>query len=199
VIDDGVGVFARIVTGIDTLHDVRDAALQLTVGKLTTWPERHTGKGIFFSSRGANLFQIDANEVRFTVDNDRDDWALGTSARDRGSAVLFEVDLAEPTSLAELFRRYTSDDYEFDRTSTTVKLFETGVRFVSRSEAKRLTPSLDRFRHVELDFAGIEKVGQGFVDELFRVWAADHPDIEISATNANPAVQFMIDRGRPRS
>jgi hypothetical protein len=50
-------------------------------------------------------------------------------------------------------------------------LFSIGVRFVSRSEAKRLPRGLDRFAHVTLDFQGVVLVGQGFIDEVFRVWA----------------------------
>ena len=198
VLDDGIGVFANIVAGTDANH-LLEAAQELTVGKVTTMPERHSGEGIFFSSRSSQLFQIDANEVRLTVDNERDDWALGTSRRDQGSAVVFEVDAEQPIPLAELFERFAGEDHRFDTTSTTIKLFEAGVSFVSRSEARRLASRLARFRRVELDFAGVENVGQGFVDELLRVWATEHPDIEIITRNTNPAVRFMIDRGSSRT
>jgi uncharacterized protein (DUF1330 family) len=77
-----------------------------------------------------------------------------------------------------------------------VKLFSYGVRFVSRSEAKRLCDGLERFRHVVLDFAGVEAVGQGFADEIFRVWASQHPEVELSPENMAPPVAFMVSRTR---
>ena len=45
--------------------------------------------------------------------------------------------------LGKIFEEYT-DNYEFVRTKTVVKLFAIGVRFVSRSEAKRLVRGLGR-------------------------------------------------------
>ena len=51
-------------------------------------------------------------------------------------------------------------DYAFAKTRTVVRLFVIGVRFVSRSEAKRLLHGLDRFREVVLDFRGVEGVGR---------------------------------------
>jgi len=53
---------------------------------------------------------------------------------------------------------------------------------------------LDRFRKVVLDFHGVEEVGQGFTDEVFRVWAAAHRTARLSADNMNRAVAFMVRR-----
>lgn len=77
-----------------------------------------------------------------------------------------------------------------------VKLYAIGVRFVSRSEARRLLHNLDRFREVELDFEGVQGVGQGFADEVFRVWANDHPEVRLVPTRMNRAVEFMVERAR---
>ena len=76
-----------------------------------------------------------------------------------------------------------------------IRLFEHGVRFVSRSEAKRLVAGLERFREVILDFHGVEGVGQGFVDEVFRVWASAHPGTRLVPRDMNAAVEFMLRRG----
>jgi hypothetical protein len=78
-----------------------------------------------------------------------------------------------------------------------VRLFEHGTFFVSRSEAKRLLANLDRFREVILDFRGVEGVGQGFVDEVFRVWAHDHSEVKLIPVEMNEAVEFMVRRGLP--
>lgn len=194
--DAGVGVFFRIADGIDGVGTPLEAAQHLTRGKVTTFPERHTGEGIFFSSRASQQFYIDANGVRLTIDTERDDWALGVSGRRAGSAVAAVIDLDDVMPLTDLFRRFTTD-HEFDETETVIALFRDGAQFVSRSEAKRVAAGLEKFRRVELDFSGVEEVGQGFVDELFRVWAIAHPDVQLVPTNANEAVKFMIDRGTP--
>jgi hypothetical protein len=47
---------------------------------------------------------------------------------------------------------------------------------------------------VELDFSGIQEIGQAFADELFRVFANAHPDIVITPLHAGPAVTGMIRR-----
>jgi ABC-type glycerol-3-phosphate transport system substrate-binding protein len=52
----------------------------------------------------------------------------------------------------------------------------------------------ERFKRVELDFAGVSEIGQAFADEMFRVFAAAHPAIKITPVNAEPAVVQMIRR-----
>jgi hypothetical protein len=81
----------------------------------------------------------------------------------------------------------------------TVRLYELGTDFVSRSEARRLVTGLDRFREVVFDFDQVAVVGQGFADEVFRVWRAAHPAIVVSVENANDDVAFMIRRAGFRS
>ena len=70
------------------------------------------------------------------------------------------------------------------------------MRFVPRSEARRLLRNLDRFREVILDFQGVEGVGQGFADEVFRVWVAAHPEVKLTPANMAPPVSFMVGRAR---
>lgn len=90
-------------------------------------------------------------------------------------------------------------DHTFDRNRAVVKFIAHGTRFVSRSEAKRLARGLERFRVVTLDFQGVEAVGQGFVDELFRVWARKHPGTELEPVHMGEAVEFMVRRGLSRT
>src|SRR6185369_12424046 len=123
------------------------------------------------------------------VDNRRQDHAIGTAPARPGTKVRFTIASDTRARPEEVFARYTHD-FEFDTTRTVVKLFSYGVRFVSRSEAKRLLEGLDRFRHVILDFAGVEAVGQGFADEVFRVWGKAHPGVELRAENMSPPVAF---------
>ena len=71
---------------------------------------------------------------------------------------------------------------------------------LSRSQAKRLIARFEHFRRVELDFTDVPEIGQAFADELFRVFPAAHPDIELVPLNAKPVVQAMVRRtGFPRA
>ena len=92
-----------------------------------------------------------------------------------------------------------TNDLEFDRTRCVIRLFEYGADLVSRSEAKHLLANHERFREVTLDFKGVEGVGQGFVDEVFRVWARAHPETELVPVSMNAEVDFMVRRGLARA
>jgi hypothetical protein len=78
-----------------------------------------------------------------------------------------------------------------------VNLVEFGTELISRSEAKRVAARLDAFDEVELDFRGVQYVGQGFVDDLLRGWAGQHPQVTLSPVNMYDEVRFMVERGPP--
>ena len=46
------------------------------------------------------------------------------------------------------------------------------------------------------DFSDVPTIGQAFADEIFRVFAKDHPYIELLAIHTNSEVKRMIDRAR---
>jgi hypothetical protein len=80
-----------------------------------------------------------------------------------------------------------------------VQLVKFGTSLVARSEAKRLLNDLPAdVETVDVDFAGVSDVGQGFVDELLRVWPNAHPSKAVNPINMNPAVEFMVRRGLGR-
>ena len=194
VVDVGIGAFENVRAALG-LADVLAGLQEISKGKRTTQPEQHTGEGIFFTSKMANQFELIANGLSWIVDNVRGDHAVGSASSTSGTTVRFEVAVDRPEAPEEVFARYTHD-FEFDTTRTVVKLFAYGVRFVSRSEAKRLLEGLDRFRHVILDFASVEAVGQGFADEVFRVWAQSHPTVTLRPENMSAPVAFMVGRVR---
>jgi uncharacterized protein DUF4325 len=81
----------------------------------------------------------------------------------------------------------------FDKTTIHVGLFkEHGGSFVSRTEAKAIGTRLEGFEKIELDFAGISEIGQGFADQLFKVWARENSSSRLVSINANPAILAMI-------
>jgi len=82
--------------------------------------------------------------------------------------VRFEVSNKPARTLRQVFDEYTVD-FEFMKTRIIVKLFTRGDRFMSRSEARRVTTGLERFREVVLDFRGVVEVGQGFVTRFSRL------------------------------
>ena len=95
--------------------------------------------------------------------------------------------------LLSIFKQFTKD-HEFYASQPTIKLFETGLIFLSRSEARRLTTGFEEFSEIRLDFVKVESVGQGFTDEVFRVWSNEHPNIELIPIRMNEAVAFMVNR-----
>ena len=193
IADTGVGAFENVRERF-ALPDQLSALQELSKGKVTTAPETHTGEGIFFTSKMVDHFELGANGLVWIVDNRRKDQAVVNAPERPGTTIQIELALDTETRPVEVFGRYTHD-FEFDTTRGVVKLFEHGLRFVSRSEAKRLTTGLERFREVILDFRGVEGVGQGFVDQIFRVWAAAHPEVRLVPENMAEPVAFMVERG----
>jgi STAS-like domain of unknown function (DUF4325)/MerR family regulatory protein len=195
--DHGSGAFERLRQGLHLASEF-EAVQELSKGKRTTDPARHRGEGIFFTSKAADIFRLTSSGVRWTIDNLRHDMALGAVAPAQGTSVLCQVDPQTDRVLADLFKEFTHD-HAFVRTRPVVKLFEIGATFVSRSEARRLLNGLAAdFETVEVDFAGVTDVGQGFVDELLRVWPGMHPGKSVVPLHMNPAVEFMIERGLSR-
>ncbi|MEX0874628.1 MAG: DUF4325 domain-containing protein [Actinomycetota bacterium] len=197
VADDGIGAFQSVRTKLDLPDDF--AALQeISKGKTTTDPQHHTGEGIFFTSKTTDRFVLEANGLRWTVDNMLGDQAAGDSPPDHGTRVRWDVDAHTNRTIKSVFDLYADrDTLRFSRSRATISLFETATTFVSRSEAKRLSHGLERFEEVMVDFTGVREVGQGFVDELFRVWADEHPATRLIPVSMSPGVEAMVLRGLP--
>jgi len=64
-------------------------------------------------------------------------------------------------------------------------------QLISRSQAKRLIARFDRFKTVFLDFDGIQEIGQAFADELFRVYAEEHPAVKLIPQNMTDQIERM--------
>ncbi|MDR0960115.1 MAG: DUF4325 domain-containing protein [Propionibacteriaceae bacterium] len=191
ILDDGVGAFQRMADEF-SFAQPEDALVEITKGKRTTAPDRHSGEGIFFTSKAVDVFTIAANGYAVMFDNLIDDIALGESFN-AGTEVTLRLDLDTTRELVDVFKRHTEDG-EFVLTTPRISLIDSVGGFISRSEAKRFALGLEQFTHVILDFTGVTFVGQGFADELFRVWQNAHPDIQLDVSGANPAVDFMINR-----
>lgn len=196
IMDDGIGIFEKITKALN-LPDRRLAILELSKGKFTTDPSKHSGEGIFFTSRMFDQFQIEANELHYDHDaRDAHDWLLEMKRPDTGTLLYMSIPLDSTRTTREVSDAYSGgEDYGFEKTVVPVRLAKIGnENLVSRSQAKRLVARFDGFKTVLLDFTDIDDIGQAFADEVFRVFAMSHPDIEIIPVCATPAVQQMINR-----
>lgn len=194
--DDGEGIFRKVTRELQ-LDDERHAVLELAKGKLTTDPENHTGEGIFFTSRLFDEFYILSGNVFFSHHTPRnEDWILEAGDTTSGTQVRLQLNNNTTKMVARVLSQYTTGgDYEFSRTVVPVHLARYGNEaLISRSQAKRLLARFDRFRTVVLDFTDVERIGQGFADEVFRVFAKRHRDVELVPIKTNRSVKTMIRR-----
>jgi len=193
IVDDGCGVYSKIMREFK-LENRFESVAELSKGKQTTAPKAHTGEGIFFTSKAVDVFELSSDGIQWTVNNTLGDFSVGQVKNQKGTRVFCQLQVDTARKYIDVFKEFTVD-HHFLRTRPTVKLFETGMTFVSRSEARRLLTGLGKFSEIQLDFEKVEAVGQGFVDEIFRVWSADNLDKKIIPINMNDAVSFMVNRG----
>ncbi len=198
IYDDGVGIFKKIQNALNLL-DERHAVLELSKGKLTTDPERHTGEGIFFSSRMFDSFDILSGGVFFThYFGDSEDWILEAKQYAHGTAVWMKLDNQTARTVTKIFDKYSSgDSYGFNKTVVPVRLAQYGDdKLISRSQAKRVVARVELFKTVIFNFEGVESIGQAFADEIFRVFPQQHPGTQVYSSHANSEVKRMILRAK---
>jgi anti-sigma regulatory factor (Ser/Thr protein kinase)/biotin operon repressor len=198
IADDGVGIFKKIQNALGLL-DERHAVLELSKGKFTTDPANHTGEGIFFASRMVDSFGILSGGVYFSHDFGQPvDWILEQERFESGTSVHMRLSNHTARTTRTVYDQFASgDDFGFNKTVVPVRLAQYGDdKLVSRSQAKRMLARVELFKVVIFDFKGVDTVGQAFADEIFRVFATQHPEIELIAVNAESSVKMMIKRAK---
>jgi hypothetical protein len=196
ILDDGIGIFRKIQEALHLL-DERHAVLELSKGKLTTDPRNHTGEGIFFSSRLMDSFQIHSGGVHLSHKfGDDEDWILENSEPRGGTAVFLRLHNHTSRTEKQVFDQYVSgNDYAFTKTVVPVRLAQYGNdKLVSRSQAKRVLARVELFKTILFDFTDVDSVGPAFADEIFRVFADKHPEIEMHPIHVSPQIRAMIAR-----
>ena len=196
--DYGVGVF-RQVCRRKSLEDEIEAVQTIMKGKTTTMPSVHSGEGIFWVSKLAERLTISSYDYRLIVDNLVQDYTIEKLDEEvKGTEVEFEMDACAQLSLEDFFGKYIGEkEYvELDMTVVQLGLYREGSMWISRSQAKRVLNGLEKYQRVVFDFAGIKMVGQGFCDEIFRVFEIAHPEIKMEATNMCPSVEMMVTRAQ---
>jgi anti-sigma regulatory factor (Ser/Thr protein kinase) len=198
LMDNGVGIFKKIQIALNLL-DERHAILELAKGKLTTDPKGHTGEGIFFSSRMFDQFDILSGEECFSRKfGSLADWGLERERFKSGTLVWMKLNNHASRTTAKVFAQYTTGtDFGFTKTIIPVNLARYGEEnLITRSQAKRLLARVESFKAAAFDFSGVPMIGQAFADEIFRVFAQAHPQVELVAVHAASEVKRMIDRAK---
>ena len=199
IADDGIGIFRKIQDEFG-LSDPRQAVLELSKGKVTTDPVRHSGEGIFFTTRMFDQFSIESGGVRLEHRIAPDhDYTLDTGQPDaKGTTVRMTLSNHTSRTTKEIFDQFTdSEEYTFSRTVVPVELAMYGNEIlISRSQAKRVLARVEKFKTVTFDFHDVPAIGQAFADEIFRVFQNRHPDIRLVAINHSEEVGRMIRRAR---
>jgi anti-sigma regulatory factor (Ser/Thr protein kinase) len=208
VSDDGCGLFRRVAEQL-ALDDPRLAMFELSKGKLTTQPDRHAGQGLFFVSQLADIFDLHANDAAFQQRRDEQTlWHAVRPMAPQGTSVYVAIALDTQRSLDALRLAHSAcadapgtdladpARCRFERTRVPLQLLAGGATLASRAEARRVASRLTQFGAAELDFAGIGDVGQGFADELFRVFGRAHPQLALVPTGMAPPVAAMVDSVR---
>jgi len=195
VSDSGIGAFKSVMEK-HKLKSELEAIQDILKGKTTTQPQAHSGEGIFFTSKASDIFVMDSHNLRLRIDNLANDIFIQEIPKKRGTKVKFYVNTSSEKLLNNIFKKYQSSSkaLSFDKTEVKIKLYTLGTIYVSRSQARRVLVSLDKFKVIILDFEKVPTVGQAFADEIFRVFAKRHPEIKIKPINMNEAVEFMIKR-----
>ena len=195
VIDRGIGIFNNIMVQ-KRLGSEMEAIQALLKGKETTAPEAHSGEGIFFTSKVADSLVLRSSHKKLVFDNLAGDIYIKDIKEVHGTKVFFLLRVETHKTLREVFARYTDDSYQFSKTDVQVKLYQKGVEYVSRSQARRILAGMEKFKTIELDFTKVDTVGQAFADEIFRVWHSRYPKITVVPVSANENVMFMIKRAQ---
>lgn len=196
--DFGIGVFRNVMKKRN-LRSAVEAMQDLLKGKTTTQPHSHTGEGIFFTSKIADIFELDSFGYKMRVDNTIPDvffQETGTSEMKKGTRVRFIISIHSKKHLSDVFSKFVSEPgaVGFDKTEILVKLFVQGTVYISRSQARRILTGLDKYKVIILDFDKVTTIGQAFADEIFRVFQQRHSEIKIEPINMIEPVRFMVDR-----
>lgn len=193
--DKGVGAFQNIMKKRGLKNEL-EAIQDLLKGKQTTAPLAHSGEGIFFTSKVCDTLIIESGRKKLIFNQRLQDVFINDIKMRKGTRVVFTISLGSKIKLADVFQQYADSSYQFNKTKVNIVLYKNKESYISRSQARRLLVGLEKFKEIALDFQRVDTVGQGFTDEVFRVWQNKYPQIKIDAVNTNQNVDFMIGRAR---
>jgi anti-sigma regulatory factor (Ser/Thr protein kinase)/biotin operon repressor len=189
--DRGVGAFESIRKKF-RLSEEADAVGELLKGKATSMPARHSGEGIFFTSKICDTFALRSHRIEVAFDARTRDTVVALRPRIEGTRVEMTISRSSRRKLEEIFAEFAPEEYDLHFEKSLVAVRFSARDYVARSEAKRLVFRLEQFREIALDFSGVTSIGQGFADEIFRVFARAHPGVILKRVNVPPAIDAVI-------
>lgn len=203
IADDGIGIFQNICNYLTEKFQYsalyEDAVTELYKGKLTTNPTYHSGEGVFFSSKMMQNFVIWSDNTIFSTGFLEKDKLVQshlisyyTRLQKIGTMVVMRLENQAARKIKEVFDMYAPVDEGFVKTVIPIREVCPYGEPIARSQARRILFRLEKFKEVELDFTGIEFMGQGFADEIFRVFQNKHPELVLKPIHANESVLGMV-------
>ena len=189
--DYGIGIFHSIYKALN-LNDEYEALIELVKGKVTSMSEYHSGEGIFFTSKLADNIKLRSHKLVLYIDNKKGDIYFEEKKKILGTLVEFSISKQTKKKMEAIFAKFAPEEFNFSFAKTYVYVKMLRESFISREKAKRLLDRLDKFSEIILDFKDVKKIGQGFADEIFRVFTNRNPHIKIITKNVNNIVDKMI-------
>lgn len=203
IADNGEGTFATLLDYMKQQGwkepGIEDAVIELYKGKITSKEENHSGEGIFFSSKMLDDFCLWSDSHIYKAGYGRtsqmvQSHLLSYAARigQVGTMVCMNLENETERNIVEVFDMYTNMEEGFIKTRIPVKEACISGEPMARSQARRICNRLEEFKEVILDFSDVGFMGQGFADELFRVYASAHPQVKLCPINMLPEVLRMV-------
>lgn len=203
IADNGIGIFKNVKQFLENTLEreisYQDVLAELYKGKLTTCEQNHSGEGIFFTSKVLTEFAIWSDNAILSykcLDKEKFVKSHLISYYNRlnqiGTMVTMKLENNTTRKIGEVFDMFAPIDEGFVRTRIPIKEVCPYGEPIARSQARRIVHRLEEFKQVELDFEGIDFMGQGFADEIFRVFQNEHPEVELIPMNACRSVLGMI-------
>lgn len=203
IVDDGVGIYKSIQDyakkHLGLAFNREQAVMELYKGRFTTNPASHSGEGIFFTSKMLDSFAILSENTIYSYRcHERDQFiqshvlAYYSKLMRIGTMAVMGLENGTMRTSREVFDEFAPMDEGFVKTLIPLKELCLSGDPVARSQARRILRRLDTFREVIFDFDGINFMGQGFADEIFRVFQNRFPEVKLTVIHANKSVTGMI-------
>jgi anti-sigma regulatory factor (Ser/Thr protein kinase) len=196
--DNGQGVFNQLAQKAG-LPDAQRAALEISKGRLTTQPECHGGRGLFFVARMVDAMNLQSNGQVLQWRHRGESVQFRTHPLNRtGTTVFVSLALDSTVRPTDTYSAFGSEDapLDFSRTQVPLRLLtDNGLTLDSRAQARWVVSRLELFATAELDFEGVDDVGPSFIDEVFRVYAKAHPEVALQPTKVSVRVEKLLKGG----
>ena len=148
--DNGDGVFNQLAKKAD-LPDAQRAALEIAKGRLTTQPECHGGRGLFFVARMVDAMNLQSNGQVLQWRHRGESVQFRSHPLNRtGTTVFVSLSLDSTVRPTDTYSAFGSEDapLDFSRTQVPLRLLtDNGLTLDSRAQARWVVSRLELFAH----------------------------------------------------